>query len=414
MPQSPARTICLVTTGHLSTNPRLVKEAEALAEAGYSVRVIATRFLEWADSTDRQLDDRPWKTVTVPFGPLATRPRRIAQSVRRRLAGLVMDAAPRSTWLANRSIHYVVPELTRRAVAAQADLYIAHNLAALPAASMAADARNVPLGFDAEDFHRGELPDDSENSRALRTVRLLEETYIPRCQYVTAASGGIAEAYQKALGIDRPTVILNVFPLSDRNVPVPVAELAREKPKGSRSLHWFSQTIGAGRGLEDAVRALPELPGDVVLTLRGAWAAGYERELRGLAESLGVGRRVLALPPCPPAEIVRRTEEHDVGLALEVSETVNRDLCVTNKLFTYMLAGRPVLATATTGQAQVCSDLPEATHMYLSGEVASFANGARSLLASPTARRAALEAASHRYNWDHEKATFLDVVRNVL
>ena len=33
--------ICLVSPGHLSSNPRLVKEADALHEAGYAVRVVA-------------------------------------------------------------------------------------------------------------------------------------------------------------------------------------------------------------------------------------------------------------------------------------------------------------------------------------------------------------------------------------
>ena len=32
--------VCLVSPGHLSSNPRLVKEANALAEAGYQVHVI--------------------------------------------------------------------------------------------------------------------------------------------------------------------------------------------------------------------------------------------------------------------------------------------------------------------------------------------------------------------------------------
>jgi hypothetical protein len=35
----------LVTPGHLSTNPRLVKEADALAAAGYQVSVVSARFI---------------------------------------------------------------------------------------------------------------------------------------------------------------------------------------------------------------------------------------------------------------------------------------------------------------------------------------------------------------------------------
>ena len=36
--------ICLVTPGQPSTNPRLVKEADALCEAGYDVQVVACKY----------------------------------------------------------------------------------------------------------------------------------------------------------------------------------------------------------------------------------------------------------------------------------------------------------------------------------------------------------------------------------
>ena len=411
-PQRP--TVCLVTSGQPSTNPRLVKEADALVGAGYRVRVVAARFAAWADDADRLFAGRPWTVEAVRFGEVAPRPLRMALSLRRRAAGALSDWLPGSPAVAVRALHYVTPELARLAASRPADLYVAHNLAALPAAAYAAGRHGARLGFDAEDFHRGELLDTPENARALRVTRLVEERFIPRCDYVTAASDGIAEAYAQALEIERPTTILNVFPLSDRHVPVAAEDLAAEKPAGVRSLHWFSQTIGPGRGLEDALRALPRLPDDVVLSLRGAWAPGYEESLRGEAERLGVGHRLRALPLCPPAEVVRRAAEHDVGLALEEGETVNRDLCVTNKLFTYLLAGLPFVATDTAGQRAVCRTLPEATRLYRTGDAEAFAEAARSLLESPDARRAAERAGRERYNWEAEQDRLLEVVDRAL
>lgn len=406
--------ICLVTSGQPSTNPRLVKEADALAEAGYDVRVVAARFAAWADAADREFEGRPWRVEAVRFGEVAPRPLRAALALRRRAAGALSDRLPGSAGLAVRALHYVVPELARLASARPAALYVAHNLAALPAAARAARRHGARLGFDAEDFHRGELADTPANARTLRVVRLVEETFVPRCHYVTAASDGIAGAYAEALGVERPTTVLNVFPLAERDVAVAPAELAAEVPEGARSLHWFSQTIGAGRGLEDAVRALPLLPDDVVLSLRGAWAAGYERELRAEADRLGVGRRLRALPLCPPAEVVRRVAEHHVGLALEMGETVNRDLCVTNKLFTYLLAGLPFVATDTTGQRAVCERLPEATRLYDAGDAAAFADAARSLLGHPGAAAAAERAGTQKYNWEAEQGKLLAVVKRVV
>ena len=409
--------VCLVTTGHPSTNPRLVKEADALVEAGYDVRVVAAKFWRWADAADAAFQSRPWPVEYVSFGEMASGREGAWPRVRHRIA---REAATRTrpqrlpAVVLDRAVHYVTPELRRRAAAVPADLYIAHNLGALPAAAAAARRHGARLGFDAEDFHRGELRDTPENAARRALVAAVEDRYLPRCDYVTAASDGIADAYASAVGIERPTTILNVFPLAERDVEVAPDELAAEVPAGARSLHWFSQTIGPNRGLEDAVRALPLLPDDVVLSLRGGWAEGYEHDLRSLAASLGVDHRLRALPHCRPDEVVRRAAQHDVGLALELGETPNRDLCVTNKLFTYLLAGLPAAATSTAGQRGVCTEVPEATRLYEAGDVEGLASALHELLGDPRARAAALRAGSQRFNWDAERQRFLDVVRRTV
>lgn len=406
--------ICLVTPGQPSTNPRLVKEADALTGAGYEVQVVACKYQVWADAADAAFDDRDWPVAWLRYGPMASRPRDLWQRVRRRgskeLAGLI---GPRPG-LTERAFHYAIPELTRLVRQVPADLYVAHNLAALPPAARAAEQHNAALGFDAEDFHRGELPDTPENALDRAITADLEERYIPRCDYVTAASDGIGAAYADALGIEPPTTILNVFPWPERENDVSAAELEGEVPDGARSLYWFSQTIGPDRGLEDALRALRHLPDDVVLSLRGGWSPGYEETFRGQARRLGVADRVRHLDLMPPDELIPRTAQHDVGLALEQPVSRNRKICVTNKLFTYLLAGVPFVATRTPGQQPVIEDLPRAAQGYDPGESEALGESLRVLLRSDRAPAAALEAARKRYSWDVEKERFLEVVQNVL
>ena len=200
---------------------------------------------------------------------------------------------------------------------------------------------------------------------------------------------------------------------AERDVEVAPDELAAEVPAGTRSLYWFSQTIGPNRGLEDAVRALPLLPDDVVLSLRGGWAHGYEHDLRSLAASLGVDYRLRALPHCRPDEVIRRAAEHDVGLALEPGNRQNNDLAVSNKLFTYLLAGIPAVVTETVGQQGICEGLPDATRLYKVGNVGELGRSLLSLLEDPEAKVAAQNAAQHRYNWDTEKLKLIREINNL-
>ena len=53
--------ICVLTAGHLATCPRMVKAAGALAEAGHTVRIVSTQFLDWAAESDRPMaEGRAW------------------------------------------------------------------------------------------------------------------------------------------------------------------------------------------------------------------------------------------------------------------------------------------------------------------------------------------------------------------
>ncbi|MFB6271672.1 MAG: hypothetical protein ABEL51_02135 [Salinibacter sp.] len=406
-------TVCLVTPGQPSTNPRLVKEADALIEAGAEVHVVACKFEDWADDADDSFADRAWTTHWLRFGTQAPWWLDLYQRARRRACREVSRLVGPQVGLAERAFHYIIPELTKTASRIPADLYIAHNLAALPPSRQAARRQGAKLGFDAEDFHRGQFPDSVWNVER-RLTAYLEERHMPHCDYLTAASDGIGAAYAETLDVPAPTTILNVFPWSARDAEVPRDELDAECPDGARSLYWFSQTIGPDRGLQDALRALPHLPDDVVLSLRGKWASGYEPKFREQAQALGVHDRVRHLDLVPPEELIVRTGEHDLGLALEHPVCQNRRICVTNKLFTYLLAGIPFVATETPGQRPIVQDLPDAAQGYAPGDVKGFAASVEALLKTSCARQAALRAAKERYSWDVEKETFLTVVSQTL
>jgi len=407
-------TVCLVTPGQPSTNPRLVKEADAFVEAGAAVHVVACKFQGWADDADAAFADRPWTMHWLQFGAQAPRWQDLYQRVRRRMCREVSRLVGAQPRLAERAFHYVIPELERTTSRVPADLYIAHNLAALPPTRKAARRQEAKLGFDAEDFHRGQFADRSARSLEQCLTEHLEERHMPHCDYLTAASDGIGAAYADALDVPAPTTILNVFPWSERDADVPRQALDAEGPDDARSLYWFSQTIGPDRGLQDALRALPHLPGDVVLSLRGKWAPGYESEFREQARRLGVYDRVRHLDLVPPEELIVRTAEHDVGLALEHPVCQNRRICVTNKLFTYLLAGIPFVATETPGQQSIVQDLPDAAQSCAPSDVDGFVAAAEALLDAPRACQAALRAAEERYSWDVEKKKFLEIVSQTL
>jgi glycosyltransferase involved in cell wall biosynthesis len=406
-----ARRVCLVTPGHLATNPRLVKEADLLASNGCDVSIVCARFTGWADRADDEFDSRPWDVRKVAFGPLAGRRRHFVQSARRRAAERIYGTLG---WFAESAFHPAIHSLSRAARATTADLYVAHNLAALPAAARAAKMHDGKLGFDAEDFHRGELTDSPEHAVRLALTRELENAYLPLCDYLTAASPGIAEAYVQACGVREPTVVLNVF----AKAQAPASFTPRGSIAPAPSLYWFSQTVGPNRGLETAVAALAQSKSRPTLYLQGSPAAGYCETLGGLASRNGVGDRLVFLAPAPPRALVGLAAQYDVGLALEPGNTDNNQLALSNKLFTYVLAGVPILASDTLSQSRMAADMEGALFLCAAGDAGRLARGIDDLLMSPgtlaRARERAWRLGQSRFNWECEGAKVLRLVSRCL
>jgi glycosyltransferase involved in cell wall biosynthesis len=180
----------------------------------------------------------------------------------------------------------------------------------------------------------------------------------------------------------------------------------------------MSATIGRGRGLEDAVRALALLPGHVRLTLYGRVLPLFDRELHTLVAELGLGARIAIRPIPEPLAIMPAIARADIGLALDPNDCLNRSLTICNKVFLYLQAGTALAATDTPGQREVVADAPGCGFVYQPGDVSALAAHLMPLVSDRArlleAQTAAWNAGRQRFNWDVEQRTFLTAVRQAV
>jgi glycosyltransferase involved in cell wall biosynthesis len=403
--------ICIVTPGQIGSNPRVVKEAQALHEAGFDVDVIATQTLDGVEPRDQSLMRRiPWRVRRIDLRS----PGRWRLLRARQIAFRGLRAATGFAPLADLGFSAFTRPLLAAALNVPANLYIAHYPAALPAVVAAARKHGARYAYDAEDFHLGDWPEDSKWDSERQLVREIEGRHLPAAAYVTAASPGIADALVAAYGIPRPHVVLNVFPLEQAQVGPTPKGTAEPGP----SVYWFSQTIGPDRGLECAVRAIAIAETEPHLYLRGAPAPGYVAQLQQIAAKRDAGRRLHFLPPEAPDEMVRLAAAYDIGLCGdEITLTAARRACLTNKLFTFLAAGVPPLLSATPAQAAFASEAGLGDLLYPVNDAATLARLIDRILGSPgdleAARMNASNLARSRYNWQRERDVVLSLVRSV-
>ena len=241
--------VVLLTIGQPSTNPRLVKEADKLQASSFDVYVIYAYRTRWAWESDKLLlSISKWTPLLVGGSPYENKTLFFFTRLRAKIFGYIAKNITLKFGIAEIAIGRTYPNLLRKAKSIKADLYIAHTLAALPAAIYAAKKNNAKSGFDAEDFHRQEI-DDDPTSFHYRISKYIEDKYLTIVDYVTTSSPIISQNYA-SLYNRNVTCILNVFPkktllkksISDINGPI--------------KLFWFSQNISPNRGLEDIIGAL--------------------------------------------------------------------------------------------------------------------------------------------------------------
>jgi LmbE family N-acetylglucosaminyl deacetylase/glycosyltransferase involved in cell wall biosynthesis len=410
-PSQPAlKTICLVSGSHVSSNPRLVKEADALHAAGHRVHVIAGRNFPPSDALDALILSRArWSFTLVDY---SSGGRARVQRIVRRLARILLARFPHAPLgLAARAHHPAAAQLAAAASRIRADLYIGHTLVGLFAAASAARLHHARLGFDAEDFHLHETDAASSLPEEQHSIRRLESALLPRCVHLTAAAPLIAAAYASTYGIREPITVQNAFPLAEAPPP-PAASAPVHDPV---RFYWFSQTIGPGRGLESVVQLLARLKHPSCLSLRGTLVNDtYAQTLAGIARAAGFSGAIHFLPPAPSADMARLASEHDIGLAIEQSTPLNRDICLTNKLYTYLLAGIPIACTPTRAHLALAHDLGDAACVIDLDEPTQAAAVLDALLSDHPRYAAARLHARHlgqsRYNWENETPLLLSAV----
>lgn len=399
--------IVLVTTGQPSVNPRIVKEADALQASGYDVIVLYCFWIKWAIVTDGELLKKvKWRHQLIGGSPSYKRWQYFYSKLRLKINGFLNKKLGNKRLLAERCQARCYNELLKAATSIKADWYIGHNLGALPIVVKAAKYHNAKSGFDFEDYHREEL--DNISHRDLNRIIYLENKYVPHLHYVSTSSMMITDKVKADYHLYNKQVItlLNCFPLSQQP---PLRNKSADD--NTLQLFWFSQTVGKNRGLEILFNVLEQLNDKAIhVTIAGIVHNDLEMYIDNHTPPLKNNIHFAGI--IPPGELPSFAANFDAGLALELDEPNNRNICLTNKIFTYLLAGNAVILSAT--QAQLAFN-----HKYKIGNTFEVNNAAdlkrciisyKNILQLEKQRLHNYELARHTLNWESESKKLLAII----
>jgi len=212
----------------------------------------------------------------------------------------------------------------------------AHDFEVLPAAWLVSKFTKAKIVYDAH-----EISTCREGFRSLRKlIGYIEKKLMPKAAATITTTEMRAKYFVRAYGVPRPKVLQN------RPTYYELEPSARLRDELSLKEPWpivvYQGGLQSGRGLERLVKAA-QYVNDVYFVLIGS--GRLESHLHELAKQFKVTRQVKFIPVVPLSELPEYTASADIGVQPILNTCLNHYTTDSNKLFEYVLAGIPVIAT---------------------------------------------------------------------
>ncbi|MCA9795991.1 MAG: glycosyltransferase [Candidatus Eremiobacteraeota bacterium] len=247
-----------------------------------------------------------------------------------------------------------------------------------------------PLIYDAHEF----WPAESRRRGLTRLLQQVERSLIGRAQGVVTVSPAIAAAYQDLYRLARrPVVLLNAPSCESPSPPAPL-NLGRS---GVPTL-LYQGHLHSSRRLLEFIGVFRELAPPMRLALVGY--GPLANRLRALQ-----GPDLVVHGPIAPRELLSVTRTASAGLLLLDGDNVNHQMSLCNKLFEYIHAGIPILASAVSPQTnEILEQFGVGTVFvgYSRQAVAEGLTRLRTWLENPAKFRPCFEAARSALCWEQE------------
>jgi hypothetical protein len=280
-----------------------------------------------------------------------------------------------------------------------ADLYICHQESGLFIGNILLK-KGYKVAFDFEDFYSEDF------LNVYRPIDLLKKTEafaLINAVYVTCPSESMAKSLNQFYDLEKEvSVVYNSFPLKEKFNPYSI--------KIPRSLLWFSQTVGPGRGIEEIIKALKLVQLAVTITFVGNINETYKEFISGqLSDTI---HQIHYIPLLKHYELVDYIKKFQIGLALEHNTPLNKDLTISNKILLCLQANLKVLASKTTGQLDLQESFFDQIQYVELNNIPNFAEIICDIIQSSSNQKT--YPFDYRYSWDASEKKIVKLVESAL
>ena len=255
-----------------------------------------------------------------------------------------------------------------------------------------------------------EAPELIHRKKVQRIWLKIEQFIFPSLSHIITVNDSIAKSYKDLYAKDLVVV---------RNIPSTfhISALQSKHELGIPTSDFLVIIQGSGlnvdRGIEEAVLAMKELEG-VTLMLVGD--GDVMPIVKDLIQTHRLDEKVKIYGRRPYLEMMQFTVHADLGLTLDKPLSKNYEFSLPNKVFDYMHAGTPLLASKLVEiervitKHQIGSILPEVSPASIAFSINELKNNPEIL----AKQKEACLIAAKTENWENEQNKLISLIQSVL
>jgi glycosyltransferase involved in cell wall biosynthesis len=392
----------------LEKDSRVLREAKALVDAGYGVIIL---IFSHEDKEDFVINGAIVKTVKIECSRKLHEYNVFSDNITKAYDTSFIKKMIRKTcsFLLNRKY---MSNTLNKALSLKCDIYHCHDFETLGIGYQIKKKLPAKIIYDAHELWLGNKKYISNNIVMNMFMKLLKQINIFKewhwIKYVDiniTVSQSISEYLSSFYKIEKPRVLRNLpdksTTTSDKNklrLDLDIRE--------SKKIVLFQGGLLPGRGIENLIQAFENVNDDIILIFMGFGELyGYIQKISKISSFKD---KILLKDAVPPSELLNYTGGADLGVSLLENTCKNHYYASPNKVWEYISAGVPILASDFPEMRQLAVD-EQMGYVVDPSSPNDICNKINSIFDKRNyedyinKKENCIEKSISRYNWDKEK-----------